>query len=234
MVMDAPNPSSSAASSFLANLPSRGHFSSTVVSSNPVLQFPFFSSHSLYFFDFGFRDLPTFTAMISDPCAFRTFSPSAFSGNVLNINFFIDAVGEDNEKEKMNIVFCTEQLMHGGRGPIYAIHDTSPPEGQHIKTNQQNILIRSLTLKKQRGDSSSKDGSDGSRKRNAEKVLERSSAKKTNNQINSRQEGSNSQTATRDLHNLTVERLRALLKAKGLSTKGKKEELITRLKDATG
>lgn len=35
-------------------------------------------------------------------------------------------------------------------------------------------------------------------------------------------EGSNSQTATRDLHNLTVERLRALLKAKGLSTKGKK------------
>ncbi|CAJ1943632.1 unnamed protein product [Sphenostylis stenocarpa] len=157
MIMDASNPSSSGASSFLANLPSRGHFSSTILSSNP-----------------------------------------------------------------------------GGIRAYVCDHDTTPPEGQHIKTNQQNILIRSLTLKKQRGDSSSKDGSDGSRKRNAEKVMERSSAKKTNNQINSRQEGSNSQTATRDFHNLTVERLRALLKAKGLSTKGKKEELITRLKDATG
>lgn len=39
------------------------------------------------------------------------------------------------------------------------------PEDQHIKTNQQNILIRSLTLKKHKGDSSSKDGSEGSRKR---------------------------------------------------------------------
>lgn len=157
VVMDALNPSSSGASLFLANLPSRGLFSSTVVSSNP-----------------------------------------------------------------------------GGMRVYVCDHDTSPPEGQHIKTNQQNILIRSLTLKKQRGDSSSKDGSDGSRKRNAEKGLERASAKKTNNQINSRQEGSNSQTTTRDFHNLTVERLRALLKSKGLSTKGKKEELITRLKDATG
>ncbi|XP_033141665.1 uncharacterized protein LOC103855045 isoform X2 [Brassica rapa] len=35
-------------------------------------------------------------------------------------------------------------------------HDTSPPEGQQIRTNQQNILIRSLSLKKQKGDSSSK------------------------------------------------------------------------------
>ncbi|RDX67521.1 hypothetical protein CR513_53587, partial [Mucuna pruriens] len=144
MVMDAPNPSSGA-SSFLANLPSRGLFSSTVVSSNP-----------------------------------------------------------------------------GGMRVYVCDHDSSPPEAQHIKTNQQNILIRSLTLKKQRGDSSSKDGSDGSRKRTAEKVLDRASAKKANNQINTRQDGSNSQTTTRDFHNLTVERLRALLKAKGLSTKGKK------------
>ncbi|KAJ1413289.1 SAP domain [Sesbania bispinosa] len=142
--MDA-NPSSGA-SPFLANLPSRGLFSSTVISSNP-----------------------------------------------------------------------------GGMRVYTCVHDTSPPEGQHIKTNQQNILIRSLTLKTQRGDSSSKEVSDGSRKRAAEKVLDsRASAKRTNNQINSRQEGSNSQTSNRDFHSLTVERLRALLKAKGLSTKGKK------------
>ncbi|KAL2321688.1 hypothetical protein Fmac_026067 [Flemingia macrophylla] len=143
--MDAPNPSSSGASPFLANLPSRGLFSSTVASSHP-----------------------------------------------------------------------------GGMRVYVCDHDTSPPEGQHIMTNQQNILIRSLTLKKQWGDSSSKDGSDGSRKRSADKGLDRAAAKKPNNQTNSRQEGSNSQANTRDLHNLTVERLRALLKAKGLSTKGKK------------
>jgi len=65
MVMDAPNPSSSGASSFLANLPSRGHFSSTIVSSNPVLQFPFSPSHS--FSRFQISDLPTFTAIISIP-----------------------------------------------------------------------------------------------------------------------------------------------------------------------
>ncbi|XP_004515818.1 protein LOWER TEMPERATURE 1 [Cicer arietinum] len=114
-------------------------------------------------------------------------------------------------------------------------HDTSPPEGQHIKTNQQNILIRSLTLKKQKADSSSKDGSDSSRKRTAEKVLDsRASAKKPNSQSNSRQEGSSGQSSNRDFQSLTVERLRALLRAKGLSAKGKKDELITRLRDADG
>lgn len=41
--------------------------------------------------------------------------------------------------------------------------------------------------------------------------------------------GSNSQTSTRDLQSLTVERLRALLKAKGLSPKGKKASFETRL-----
>ncbi|KAE9601387.1 putative transcription regulator SAP family [Lupinus albus] len=107
------------------------------------------------------------------------------------------------------------------------IRDTSPPEGQHIKTNQQNILIRSLTLKKQ------KDVSESSRKRPAEKAVEsRAPAKRTNNQLNSLQEGSNSQTSHRDFQNLTVERLRALLKAQGLPTKGRKDELIARLKEA--
>uniref|UniRef100_M4EKA6 DET1- and DDB1-associated protein 1 domain-containing protein n=1 Tax=Brassica campestris TaxID=3711 RepID=M4EKA6_BRACM len=54
-------------------------------------------------------------------------------------------------------------------------HDTSPPEGQQIRTNQQNILIRSLSLKKQKGDSSSK-------KRPANKALDnRSSAKRPTN-----------------------------------------------------
>ncbi|CAF2037144.1 unnamed protein product [Brassica rapa] len=101
-------------------------------------------------------------------------------------------------------------------------HDTSPPEGQLIKTNQQNILIRSLLLKKQKGESSSKGTpEDGPKKRAANKALdERSSAKRP--ATVSRQEGSSSRSGEKDLQSLTVEKLRALLKEKGLPTKGRK------------
>ncbi|PQQ17376.1 uncharacterized protein Pyn_06708 [Prunus yedoensis var. nudiflora] len=138
----------------------------------------------------------------------------------------------------------------GGMRVYVCVRDTSPPEDQHIQTNQQNILIRSLTLKKQKGDSSSKDvkgagAAEGSRKvsftcyllsfRVAERVLDsRTSAKRAASQSSSRQEGSSSsQASSRDFQGLTVERLRALLKAKGLSSKGKKDELIARLKSSS-
>ncbi|XP_031272301.1 uncharacterized protein LOC116130731 [Pistacia vera] len=153
------NQTASRASGFLANLPSRGLFSSTVISSNPG---------------------------------------------------------------SMRVYVCE--------------HDTSPPADQLVKTNQQNILIRSLTLKKPKGDASSKDvkgvaGAD--KKRAAERVLDsRNPAKRANMQACSRQDGSNSRTAEKDYHSLTVERLRALLKERGLSPKGKKDELIARLKGA--
>ncbi|XP_024169024.1 uncharacterized protein LOC112175572 [Rosa chinensis] len=118
-------------------------------------------------------------------------------------------------------------------------YETSLPEDEHIKTNQQNILIRSLKLKKQKekGDSSSKDvkgagAAEGSRKRVAERVLDRAPAKKASMQP--RQEESSNQASSRDFQGLTVERLRALLKAKGLSVKGKKEELIARLRSSSG
>lgn len=112
-------------------------------------------------------------------------------------------------------------------------HDTSPPEGQVIKTNQQNILIRSLLLKKQKGESSSKGTpEDGPKKRTANKALDdRSSAKRPATLV-SRQEGSSSRSGEKDFQSLTVEKLRALLKEKGLPTKGRKDELIARLKSA--
>ncbi|KAG2678553.1 hypothetical protein I3760_11G008200 [Carya illinoinensis] len=119
-------------------------------------------------------------------------------------------------------------------------HETSPPEDQQIKTNQQNILIRSLMLRRQKSDSISKDvkgltATEGSRKRVAERTPDaRTSAKRANSQISTRQEGSNSQASSRDFQSFTVEKLRALLKARGLSIKGKKDELITRLKGTTG
>ncbi|GMY15105.1 hypothetical protein FCV25MIE_10344 [Fagus crenata] len=128
----------------------------------------------------------------------------------------------------------------GGMRVYICDHDTSPPEGQQIKTNQQNILIRSLMLRKQKGDSSSKDvkgiaSSEGSRKRVAERASDgRTSTKRANSQNGSRQEGSNSQASNRDFQNFTVEKLRALLKARGLPPKGKKDELIARLKGASG
>ncbi|XP_039011092.1 uncharacterized protein LOC120140135 [Hibiscus syriacus] len=122
----------------------------------------------------------------------------------------------------------------GGMRLYICEHNTSPPESQHIKKNQQNILIRSLMLNDKKGDSSSKDvkvAAEGSRKRAAEKITDsKASTKKVNTQSSSRSEGSSSRAAERDYHSLTVERLRALLKERRLSPKGKKDELIARLK----
>ncbi|XP_038686104.1 uncharacterized protein LOC119985791 [Tripterygium wilfordii] len=118
----------------------------------------------------------------------------------------------------------------GGMRVYICEHETSPPEGQNIKTNQQNILIRSLTLKKHKGDSSSRDAksaaaTDGPRKRASDRVVDsRAASKRANNQTDSQQE--------KDFHSLTVERLRALLIELGLSTKGRKDELVARLRNA--
>ncbi|XP_012079846.1 uncharacterized protein LOC105640205 [Jatropha curcas] len=128
----------------------------------------------------------------------------------------------------------------GGMRVYICEHDTLPPESQQIKTNQTNILIRSLQLKNQKGESSSKDGKginagEGSRKRPPERVQDgRASAKRSNAQIGSRQEGLDSRSSDRELYSLTVERLRALLKERGLSPKGKKDELVARLRNANG
>ncbi|KAK2997928.1 hypothetical protein RJ639_024999 [Escallonia herrerae] len=97
-----------------------------------------------------------------------------------------------------------------------------------------NILIRSLKLKKHKGEASSKDAkvmavNDGLRKRAAEKAPDgRAPAKRplSNSQSSSRQEGTKSRGADRDFQTLTVERLRALLKEKGLSLRGKKASII--------
>ncbi|KAI5664896.1 hypothetical protein M9H77_24219 [Catharanthus roseus] len=138
----------------------------------------------------------------------------------------------------------------GGMRVYICDHETSPPEDQLIKTNQTNILIRSLMLKKQKGDSSSKDGKviagkESSRKRAAEKALDgRGKRASTSTETVSRQDGSKPHLggAQKDLQNLTVERLRALLREKGLSLRGRKasiwhceqhDELIARLRAAT-
>ncbi|KAG9446152.1 hypothetical protein H6P81_012280 [Aristolochia fimbriata] len=125
----------------------------------------------------------------------------------------------------------------GGMRVYVCDHDTSPPVEQVIKTNQTNILIRSLTLKKQKADSCAKDlkvkiAADSTRgKRSAERPVEgRTSSKRANLSSSNQREGSSTRLPE-EFQNLTVERLRGLLKERGLSTKGKKDELIARLKD---
>ncbi|KAJ8425260.1 hypothetical protein Cgig2_033492 [Carnegiea gigantea] len=93
-------------------------------------------------------------------------------------------------------------------------------ENQVIKTDQMNILIRSLTLKKLKGDVA-----DGSRKRVSERAGDgRASTKRamTNTQNGVQQGGSSNRTTEMNFQGLTVERLRAVLKEKGLSPKGRK------------
>ncbi|GAB2223668.1 hypothetical protein Droror1_Dr00004406 [Drosera rotundifolia] len=120
----------------------------------------------------------------------------------------------------------------GGMRVYISERDTSPPDHQVIQTDQENILIRSLTIKRQKGDI--KGETEGSRKRVPEKVVDgRASAKRvmTSTPNGAKQEASSSRVSD-NLQGLTVERLRVLLREKGLSPKGKKDDLIARLRTA--
>ncbi|XP_023766706.1 uncharacterized protein LOC111915263 [Lactuca sativa] len=129
----------------------------------------------------------------------------------------------------------------GGMRVYITDRDTSPPENQLIKTDQMNILIRSLLLKQQQKAESSAKGASGkesSRKRGLERGVDgRATTKRgaSNGQHGSQPEGSRSHShVPENLQSLTVEKIRALLKERGLSLKGKKDELIMRLRNATG
>lgn len=126
----------------------------------------------------------------------------------------------------------------GGMRVYICDHDTSPPENQLIKTDQMNILIRSLLLKKQnhradnakskvvQGESS---GGGACRKRAAEKLVALGKRAATGDG-----EAETLRMSGDSLQGLTVERLRMVLREKGLSVKGKKDELIARLRTANG
>ncbi|KAK1271718.1 hypothetical protein QJS04_geneDACA012637 [Acorus gramineus] len=124
-------------------------------------------------------------------------------------------------------------------------HDTSPPEDQIIKTNTTNILIRALQLSKQRGDPSEKKDvktrstvEGNKNKRSSERTSDVSTtakrAKMTNESASTRLGESSSGPSEIDFQGLTVERLRALLKERSLSVRGRKDELIARLKEGEG
>lgn len=129
-----------------------------------------------------------------------------------------------------------------GLRPYVCDHDTAPPEDQVIKTDSTNILIRSLTLKKGKTEPKPKDNrrksvaENAKGKRPAEKPLDdKTSAKRPNSgtaSVNSKKEGGSSRLSEKDLQSFTVDKLRSLLKEKGLPIKGKKDELITRLRSS--
>ncbi|MCL7030504.1 hypothetical protein MKW94_017219 [Papaver nudicaule] len=126
----------------------------------------------------------------------------------------------------------------GGIRVYVCDHDTSPPVDQVISTNQTNILIRSLMLKKQKNDADVKGKSTTEKtkgKRAAERTVDgRASAKRASLSLNpcsSQQEKSSGCASGKEFQSLTVDKLRILLRGRGLSIKGKKEELIARLQN---
>ncbi|GFQ07600.1 hypothetical protein PHJA_002904100 [Phtheirospermum japonicum] len=137
---DVTAPSSGGASKFLSNLPSRGFFSSTVISSNP-----------------------------------------------------------------------------GGMRVYICDHDTSPP-GEILVQKMGKALPQIKVLGK---------GNGSIYFRAAEKALDKAAGKKamSNTQLGSSQGGS-SRLLDKDLQSFTVERLRAFLKERGLSVKGKKARRV--------
>ncbi|KMZ69720.1 SAP domain-containing protein [Zostera marina] len=121
-------------------------------------------------------------------------------------------------------------ILGDGMRPYLSQHDTSPPEDQIIETNPENILIRALQLSKQKNELKPKAVNGNIRnKRLADKAIERRSpAKRTNKSVDPGM--SSISVPDRELESYTVERLRVFLKEKGLSTRGKKDELISRLR----
>eukprot|EP00252_Welwitschia_mirabilis_P009745 TRINITY_DN22596_c0_g1_i1.p1 TRINITY_DN22596_c0_g1~~TRINITY_DN22596_c0_g1_i1.p1 ORF type:complete len:155 (+),score=35.63 TRINITY_DN22596_c0_g1_i1:287-751(+) len=125
--------------------------------------------------------------------------------------------------------------------PVYVcVHDTSPPVERIIRTDPTNILIRSLILKNNKSDSKQRDSkkkniADNAKgKRPADKQLDdrvRVKRASSNSVTITSDNGASSETfSEKDLQNYTVDRLRSLLKERGLPTKGKKDELIARLR----
>ncbi|KAL6851869.1 hypothetical protein ACP4OV_020054 [Aristida adscensionis] len=130
----------------------------------------------------------------------------------------------------------------GGLKLYLCLHDTAPPEGQVVKTDTNNILIRALQLNKSKSeakDVNCKTPGESSRgKRNAARNLDgRNPSKRPNigsSAGSTAHEDRSSGFSEQMLQSFTVERLRALLKERGLAPKGKKDELIARLREASG
>jgi len=143
--------------------------------------------------------------------------------------------------------------QHGCVPRYVCDHNTDPPDGQYIKTDETNILIRSLSKKKkvppvQKPQEKPPDPASGSKrdvkgKRPADE--ESGGARLTSNMLDdfsakrlkTAMQESTTTTTRREsesdsLENMTKTQLVALCKSSGLATNGNKEQLIERLKSA--
>ncbi|GBG82803.1 hypothetical protein CBR_g36334 [Chara braunii] len=160
-----------------------------------------------------------------------------------------------------NFAKTTPGSVLQGLLPVYICdRDTSPPEEQYIRTDTTNILIRAL--KKGKDDSKAKDlkgkaaqedhkgkrpsaaglddrpmkrvnasgGSGGGHEPGTQGAAVGSSGRKEN--AGGSSGGVSGKMSEKELQNLTVDKLKALLKENGLPLKGKKDELIARAKRA--
>eukprot|EP00850_Spirogloea_muscicola_P022842 SM000314S12186 [mRNA] locus=s314:69334:70564:- [translate_table: standard] len=116
----------------------------------------------------------------------------------------------------------------------------APPAAQHIRTDPTNILIRALELKRKtheeslKGPKPEKRGGKEEARAESHSDGEQPLVKRAASSKGLRGEtvgGSSARKTTEtDLHDYTVEKLKALLREKGLSSVGKKEVLLERAK----
>ncbi|KAL5206767.1 hypothetical protein ABZP36_034976 [Zizania latifolia] len=146
-----------------------------------------------------------------------------------------------NLPSRGNFVATNVASSMGGLPVYVCLHDTTPPAGQIIETDTKNILIRSLHLNKRK--SEAKDlgprtlGESSIGKRSASRILDGKNPSKRSNTGSSAGSSSHEESSSvfseQTLQSFTVEKLRTLLKERGLSPKGKKDELIARLNEAS-
>ncbi|XP_074572061.1 protein LOWER TEMPERATURE 1-like [Curcuma longa] len=121
----------------------------------------------------------------------------------------------------------------GGMRVYVCERETAPPEGQVIETDTTNILIRALQINNLKN-ATFKSSTDGCTSKRSFRTSEgRVSPKKMKNNsmsITSHQGSSSTEFSEKTLQTMTVETLRTLLKDRGFSPKGRKDELIARLK----
>lgn len=183
--------------------------------------------------------------MIQEECAPQRTIHSFIRPSMAAANGFVAGVGAEQSLRDLPSrgYFCSPvSSLNPVALRVYVCdHDTSPPDNQFIQTDPTNILIRSLTLKKAKGDSKDKEriksATDSNKgKRPAERVAEdKIVAKRVNmgsGASSSRKEGGLGSLSDKDIQGYTVEKLRLLLKERNLPRTGKKEELIARLKQS--
>ncbi|EFJ11126.1 hypothetical protein SELMODRAFT_271942 [Selaginella moellendorffii] len=111
---------------------------------------------------------------------------------------------------------------------VYVCDSDPRPGVQVVKTDSTNILIRSLMLKKPK----EQEAQDKAKQADAPKK-KRAAADKPESSKSSKKKKVDTASGSASYEGYTVEMLRTALKEKGLPVKGRKSDLITRLKKAS-